>query len=192
MVLSDRDILEAIKAKHIKIEPLDENMIQPSSLDFRISNKFRVFRNYKYTFIDPRQKQDDLTELVELENGSPFMLHPGEFILSSSKEYIELDDSIVCRVEGKSSLGRLGLIIHATAGFVDPGFAGTITLELSNVSNLPIALYPDMKIGQFSFMFLKSKCIKPYGSKGLNSKYRGQIDPEPSQMYKNFTQGKLL
>jgi len=192
MVLSDCDIKEAIEKGHIKIDPFEEKMIQPSSLDFRISNKFRIFKNYKYTFIDPRQNQEDLTELVELKNGSPFIIHPGEFILSSSKEYLELDKTIVCRVEGKSSLGRLGLIIHATAGFVDPGWAGTITLELSNVSNLPIALYADMKIGQFSFMYLKTACAKPYGSEGLNNKYRGQINPEPSQMYKNFSQGKLL
>jgi dCTP deaminase len=192
MVLSDKDIKEAIKKGHIKMDPFEDKMIQPSSIDFRISNKFRVFRNYKYTFIDPRQKQEGLTDLIEIEEGSPFILHPGEFILSSSQEYLELDNTIVCRVEGKSSLGRLGLIIHATAGFVDPGWAGTITLELSNVSNLPIALYSGMKIGQFSFMYLKSPCEKPYGSAGLNNKYRGQVDPEPSQMYKNFKQGTLL
>jgi dCTP deaminase len=192
MVLSDVDLIKAIKSGRIKIDPYNKDLIQPSSIDFRISNKFRTFKNYKYTFIDPRQNQEDLTELVELKNGSPFIIHPGEFILSSSMEYLELDNTIVCRVEGKSSLGRLGLIIHATAGFVDPGWAGTITLELSNVSNLPIALYPEMKIGQFSFMNLSSPCQKPYGSKGLNNKYKGQVNPEPSQMYKNFHQSKLL
>lgn len=186
MVLSDRDIKEAIKSGDVKITPFDEKMIQPSSIDFHISNKFRVFENHKYSIIDPREKQEDLTRLVEVDKDERFVLHPGQFVLSSSEEYLELNDSIVCRVEGKSSLGRLGLIIHATAGFVDPGWAGTITLELSNVSNLPIALYPGMKIGQFSFMRLCSPCEAPYGARKLNSKYKGQIDPTASEMYKNF------
>ncbi|MFA4995563.1 MAG: dCTP deaminase [Patescibacteria group bacterium] len=189
MVFSDNDIKKAIEDKKIIITPEDDSMIQPSSYDVRLSNKFRVFNNYKYSIIDPREKQLDLTSLVELKNGSPFILHPGEFILGSTLEVIGLDKTVVARIEGKSSLGRLGLLIHSTAGYVDPGFKGTITLELSNVANLPIALYPGMKIGQLSFMNLCTPCETPYGSRKIGSKYQNQVDPTASEYYKNFKKG---
>lgn len=186
MVFSDGDIKKALDNNIIKITPRDDSMIQPSSYDVRLSHKFRVFSNYKYSIIDPREKQLNLTTLVEMENGKPFILHPGEFILACTLEVIELDRTVVSRIEGKSSLGRLGLLIHSTAGYVDPGFKGTITLELSNVAKLPIALYPEMKIGQLSFMKLCTPCEVPYGSKKIGSKYQNQVGPKASKYYKNF------
>jgi dCTP deaminase len=186
VVYSDSDIKKALQDSRIKITPIDQAMIQPSSYDVRISNKFRVFSNYKYGIIDPREAQEDLTSLVEVPENEKFILHPGEFVLSSTLEIISLQDNIVARIEGKSSLGRLGLMIHSTAGYIDPGFEGTITLELSNVANLPIAIYPGMKIGQISFMELKTKCQIPYGSQKIGSKYQNQIEPKAIEFYKNF------
>jgi dCTP deaminase len=188
VILSDRTIREQLAAGRIVIEPLDETLIQPSSIDVRISNLFRVFRNHTRGVIDVKHDMVDLTELVELTEGSdePFMLHPGEFVLGSTLERIAVPDDLVGRVEGKSSLGRLGLLIHSTAGFIDAGFDGHITLELANVASLPITLYPGMKIGQVSFMQMTTPAEHPYGSGAEGSKYQGQRGPTPSRYFENF------
>ena len=188
VILSDRTIREELAAGRIVIDPLDESLIQPSSIDVRISNLFRVFRNHTRGFIDVKQDMVDLTELVEIPAGSdePFMLHPGEFVLGSTLERIAVPDDLVGRVEGKSSLGRLGLLIHSTAGFIDAGFDGHITLELANVASLPITLYPGMKIGQVSFMKMTTPAERPYGSGAKGSKYQGQRGPTPSRYFENF------
>jgi dCTP deaminase len=186
VVLSDRSIRRALAAGRIRLEPLDEALIQPASIDVRCDRRFRVFRNSRYGFIDVRVEMPDLTELVEAADGEPFILHPGEFVLGSTLERIALGDDIVARLEGKSSLGRLGLQVHSTAGFVDPGFDGHVTLELANVSNLPITLLPGMKIGQVSFLELTEPAERPYGSGGLGSKYQGQVGPTPSEYWRNF------
>lgn len=186
MILSDRSIKEAIEAKRIIIDPLDMSCIQPSSIDVKVSNLFRVFRNHTAGTIDVKRDLSDLTELVEIESNGVFMLHPGEFVLGSTLERIAIANDLVARVEGKSSLGRLGLLIHSTAGFIDAGFDGHITLELSNVANLPITIYPAMKIGQVSFMTMTTPADKPYGSGAKGSKYQGQRGPTPSQYFKNF------
>ena len=185
MILSDRSIREELAAGRIVIDPLDESAIQPSSVDLHIDRYFRVFRNNLYPFIDVKQAQEDLTELVEVD-GEPFILHPGEFVLGSTLERVRLPDDIVGRLDGKSSLGRLGLLIHSTAGFIDPGWNGHVTLELSNVANLPITIYPEMKIGQLSFVQMSEPADAPYGSGGLGSKYQDQKGPTPSRYYKNF------
>ena len=185
MVLSDGAIRRHIEAGEIGIEPYEPALMQPSSLDVRVDRYFRVFRNSRYPFIDVREPQDELTELVEVDDG-PFILHPGEFVLGSTLERVRLADDLVARLEGKSSLGRLGLLIHSTAGFIDPGWDGHVTLELSNVANLPITIYPGMKIGQLSFMRLTEAAERPYGSGGLGSKYQGQRGPTPSRYYRNF------
>lgn len=186
MILSDRSIRSAISEGRIVIDPFDAAMIQPSSIDLRVDRYFRVFENHRYPFIDPKQNQLDLTTQVETEAADPFMLHPGEFVLGSTLESVRLGDDIVARLEGKSSLGRLGLLIHSTAGFVDPGFEGHLTLELSNVANLPIAIYPGMKIGQLSFYELSSPAESPYGTKRAGSKYQGQRGPTPSRIHEDF------
>ncbi|MCL4458337.1 MAG: dCTP deaminase [Chloroflexi bacterium] len=186
MVLSDRTIREEIRKGHIIIEPFDPKSIQPSSIDLHLDNKFRVFRNSRYPYIDVRKNMDDLTDLVEVPEDVPFILHPGEFVLGSTFEYVALPTYLVARLEGKSSLGRLGLLIHSTAGYVDPGWCGNLTLELSNVANLPITLYYKMKIGQISFFRMTTSVEKPYGSKGLQSKYQGQTGPTPSRFYLNY------
>ena len=186
MLLSDRDILVEINAERIRIEPYDEAMIQPSSIDFRLDRYFRVFENHRYPHIDPAADQSDLTRVVEPEGEEPFILHPGEFVLGSTHEVVSLPDDIAARVEGKSSLGRLGLLTHATAGFVDPGFSGHVTLELANVATLPIKLYPGMKIGQLCFFRLSSPAEHPYGSEKYGSRYQGQRGPTPSRSYANF------
>lgn len=192
MILSDRSIREQLHAGRIVIDPLDESLIQPSSIDVRISHLFRVFRNHTAAVIDVKQDQQALTELVEMPVGDDgvgdeaFMLHPGEFVLGSTFERMALPDDIVGRVEGKSSLGRLGLLIHSTAGFVDSGFDGHITLELANVASLPITLYPGMKIGQISFMQMTTAADAPYGSGASGSKYQGQRGPTPSRYFENF------
>ncbi|MER3405066.1 MAG: dCTP deaminase [Chloroflexota bacterium] len=187
MVLSDRTIREYIEAGRIIIEPYEPSFVQPSSVDLRLDRSFRVFRNNRHPYIDVRRNQDDLTDLVEVPDGEPFMLHPGEFVLGSTLEWVQLPDDLVGRLEGKSSLGRLGLLIHSTAGFVDPGFRGHLTLELSNVATLPITLYPGMKIGQISFIMLTTPAEHPYGSTVTGSKYQGQRGPTPSRYYLNFT-----
>lgn len=186
MVLSDRGIRAAIAAGRIALDPFDETLIQPASVDVRCDRRFRVFRNNRYGHIDVKQEQAELTELIEITDGGPFILHPGEFVLGATLERVTLSDDIVSRLEGKSSLGRLGLQVHSTAGFIDPGFDGHVTLELANVANLPITLYPEMKIGQLSFLNLDGPAEHPYGSGALGSKYQGQVGPTPSAYWKNF------
>jgi len=186
VLLSDRDILAEIDAKRIVIEPYEEEMVQPSSIDFRLDKFFRIFDNHKYPTIDPRADQSDLTREIEVTGEEPFILHPGEFVLGSTYEVVTLPDDLAARVEGKSSLGRLGLLTHATAGFVDPGFSGHVTLELANVATLPIKLYPGMKIGQLCFFRLTSAALHPYGSAKYGSRYQGQRGPTPSRSYANF------
>ena len=187
MVLSDRTIKRLLDEGRIGIDPYDETLLQPSSLDVRVDRFFRVFRNSRYPYIDVKEPMEDLTELVEVsDEEQPFILHPGEFVLGSTLERVTLPDDLVARLEGKSSLGRLGLLIHSTAGYVDPGFEGHLTLELSNVANLPITIYPDMKIGQISFFTLTSQAENPYGSDKVRSKYQGQRGPTPSRYFENF------
>jgi len=188
VILSDRTLREQLAAGRIVIDPLDDSLIQPSSVDVRISNLFRVFRNHTRGIIDVKQDTSDLTELIEIppDSDRPFILHPGEFVLGSTLERIGVPDDLVGRVEGKSSLGRLGLLIHSTAGFIDAGFDGHITLELANVASLPITLYPGMKIGQVSFMKMTSPAENPYGAGARGSKYQGQRGPTPSRYFENF------
>ena len=186
MILSDRSIKESIASGRITVSPYEEALVQPASIDIRLDGRFLVFRNYKHSFIDPKAPQPDLTEMVTVGPDEPFIVHPGEFILGNTVERISLGDDLVARLEGKSSLGRLGLIVHATAGYVDPGFDGNITLELSNVANLPIRLYPGMKIGQISFFAMSTPADRPYGHPGLGSKYKGQDAPTASRMHLNF------
>ena len=188
MILSDRSIKESIASGRIVITPYDEGLVQPASIDIRLDGRFLVFRNYKHSCIDPKALQEDLTEMVTVAEGDPFIVHPGEFILGNTVERVKLGDDLVARLEGKSSLGRLGLIVHATAGYVDPGFDGNITLELSNVANLPIRLYPGMKVGQISFFAMTTPADRPYGSPGLGSKYKGQTAPTASKMHLNFSE----
>jgi dCTP deaminase len=185
VVLSDRTIRRLLGEGRIEIDPYDESLLQPSSVDVRVDRYFRVFHNARYPFIDVREPQEDLTELVEVGD-EPFILHPGEFVLGSTLERIRLPDDLVARLEGKSSLGRLGLLIHSTAGFIDPGWDGHVTLELSNVANLPITIYHGMKIGQLSFVQLSEPAESPYGSGSLGSKYQGQKGPTPSRYWQNF------
>jgi dCTP deaminase len=186
VVLSDRTIRAEIDSGRIEIDPFDPEMVQPSSVDVRVDKSFRVFHNNRYPFIDVRQPMEDLTELVVIENGRPFILHPGEFVLGQTLERVTLPDDLVARLEGKSSLGRLGLLIHSTAGFVDSGFSGNLTLELSNVANLPITIYHGMPIGQLSFMRMDGPVERPYGSRETSNKYQGQTEPTPSRFYLNF------
>jgi len=185
-VLSDRDIRAAMQAGRIRIDPYDASCLQPSSVDLHLDADFRVFRNNRYPYIDVRDPQPDLTELLHIADDEPFILHPGEFVLGSTLERLTLPDDLVARLEGKSSLGRLGLLIHSTAGFIDPGWDGHVTLELSNVANLPITIYPGMKIGQVSFVQLSEPAERPYGSEGIGSKYQGQKGPTPSRYWQNF------
>ncbi len=186
MVLSDAAIRRQIEAGRITIEPYDATLMQPASLDVRVDRLFRVFRNSRYPYIDVKAEQNELTELVEVDHEEAFILHPGEFVLGSTLERVRLPDDLVARLEGKSSLGRLGLLIHSTAGFIDPGWDGHVTLELSNVANLPITIYAGMKIGQLSFVQLSEPALRPYGAGGLGSKYQGQRGPTPSRYWKNF------
>jgi dCTP deaminase len=187
VVLSDRTIRSEIEAGRIVIDPYDASLIQPSSVDVRVDSRFRVFHNSRYPYIDVRQPMEDLTELVEKPGDEPFILHPGEFVLGQTLERVTLPDDLVARLEGKSSLGRLGLLIHSTAGFVDSGFSGNLTLELSNVANLPITIYYGMPIGQISFMRMDGPVEHPYGSGEKASKYQGQDEPTPSRFYLNFS-----
>jgi dCTP deaminase len=187
VLLSDRDLKRALADGRMGLDPFDEAMVQPSSIDVRLDRYFRVFANHRYTHIDPAAQQDDLTELVEPPGDEPFILHPGEFVLGSTLEVISLGDDLASRLEGKSSLGRLGLLTHSTAGFIDPGFSGHVTLELSNVANLPIKLYPGMKIGQICVIQLTSPSEHPYGSSVYGSRYQDQRGPTPSRSYLRFT-----
>ena len=191
MLLSDRDIKAEIDSDRVRLEPYDPGMIQPSSIDVRLDKFFRLFDNHKYPVIDPSQDQPDLTRLVEVEPNDGFVLHPGEFVLGSTLETVTLPDDLAARVEGKSSLGRLGLMTHATAGFVDPGFSGHVTLELSNVATLPIILWPGMKIGQLCFFRLSSPAENPYGSAKYGSHYQGQRGPTASRSFQGFHRTEL-
>ena len=186
MLLSDGDIRKEIASGRITLEPWDPEMVQPSSVDVRIDRYFRVFENHRYPHIDPAEEQPDLTRLVETPGDEPFILHPGEFVLASTYEVITLPDDVSARLEGKSSIGRLGLLTHSTAGFIDAGFSGHVTLELSNVATLPIKLWPGMKIGQLCFFRLTSPAEQPYGSGASGSRYQGQRGPTPSKSYQNF------
>ena len=186
MLLSDRDIRAEIESGRVVLDPYDEAMLQPSSVDVRLDRYFRLFDNHKYPVIDPSQDQPDLTRLVEVSSDDPFVLHPGEFVLGSVYEVVTLPDDIAARVEGKSSLGRLGLLTHATAGFIDPGFSGHVTLELSNVATLPILLWPGMKIGQLCFFRLTSAAEHPYGSERYGSRYQNQRGPTASRSFQSF------
>jgi dCTP deaminase len=181
MILSDRSLREALRDGRIAVDPLAEGALQPSSIDLRLDALFRVFRNYSAGFLDLAAIPEDLTEVVEVPFGSAFILHPGEFVLGATIERITVADDLVARLEGKSSLGRLGLLIHSTAGFIDPGFTGHVTLELSNVAQLPITLYPGMRVGQISFLQMTTRAEVPYGSDALGSKYQGQRGPTPSR-----------
>ena len=191
MLLSDRDIRAQIDSGRVRLDPWDPTMVQPSSVDVRLDRYFRLFDNHKYPVIDPSQDQPELTRLVEVEGEEPFVLHPGEFVLGSTYEEITLPDDVAARVEGKSSLGRLGLLTHATAGFVDPGFTDHVTLELSNVATLPIVLHPGMKIGQLCFFQLSSPAEHPYGSSAKGSHYQGQRGPTASRSFQNFHRSKV-
>ena len=186
MLLSDRDIKAEIDAGRVQLDPFDAAMVQPSSVDVRLDRFFRVFENHRYPHIDPAQEQPDLTRMVEPAAEEPFILHPGEFALASTYEVVTLPDDVAGRLEGKSSLGRLGLLTHSTAGFIDPGFSGHVTLELSNVATLPIKLWPGMKIGQLCLFRLSSAAEHPYGSAKYGSRYQGQRGPTPSKSYLNF------
>jgi len=186
VLLSDRDIRAAIEARDVVLEPFAADMVQPSSVDVRIDRFFRLFDNHKYAVIDPALEQPELTRLVEVEPDDAFVLHPGEFVLASTYEVVSLSAGIAARLEGKSSLGRLGLLTHSTAGFIDPGFSGHVTLELSNVATLPIKLWPGMKIGQLCFFRLSSPAEHPYGTDRYGSRYQGQRGPTASRSYRNF------
>ncbi len=186
MILSDHTIREQVAAGRIVIEPFDDSCVQPSSVDLHLDKYFRVFRNHTMGHIDVKQNLEELTELVSAADDDPFILHPGEFVLGSTLERVAIPDDLVGRIEGKSSLGRLGLLIHTTAGFVDAGWDGQLTLEFHNVANLPITLYPNMKIGQISFMQMTSPADNPYGTSALGSKYQGQVGPRPSRYWENF------
>ncbi len=189
MLLSDRDIRAEIEAGRVRLEPWDPTLLQPSSVDLRLDRYFRTFVNHRYTHIDPATQQDELTKAVETAPDEPFVLHPGEFVLGSTYEVITLPDDVAGRLEGKSSLGRLGLLTHSTAGFIDPGFSGHVTLELSNVANLPIMLWPGMKVGQLCLFRLSSPAEHPYGSPIYGSRYQGQSGPTPSRSFQSFRRG---
>ena len=186
MLMSDRDIRASIESGQIGLEPLDMSLLQPSSFDVRIDRFFRLFDNHKYAFIDPAEPQEELTRFIEVAPDEPFILHPGEFVLGSTYEFVKLPDNVAARLEGKSSLGRLGLVTHSTAGFVDPGFNGHVTLELSNMATLPIKLWPGMKIGQLCFFQLSSPSETPYGSAKYLNRYQGQRGPTASRSHLNF------
>ncbi|MBN9105172.1 MAG: dCTP deaminase [Propionibacteriaceae bacterium] len=191
MLLSDRDIRAEVDAGRIVLDPWDAEMVQPASIDVRLDRYFRLFDNHRYPFIDPAEEQPELTRLVEVASDEPFILHPGEFVLASTYEVITLPDDIAARLEGKSSLGRLGLLTHSTAGFVDPGFTGHVTLELSNVATLPIKLWPGMKVGQFCFFRLSSPAEHPYGTGPYGNRYQGQRGPTASRSFESFHRTRL-
>ena len=186
VLLSDRDIRAELDAGRVVLDPYEPSMLQPSSIDVRLDKFFRLFDNHRYPFIDPSQEQPELTRLVEAQGDEPLVLHPGEFVLGSTFETVTLPDDVAARLEGKSSLGRLGLLTHSTAGFIDPGFSGHVTLELSNVATLPITLWPGMKIGQLCFFRLSSPAENPYGSEAYGSRYQGQRGPTASRSWQSF------
>ncbi|RNL83014.1 dCTP deaminase [Halostreptopolyspora alba] len=191
MLLSDRDLISEIERGRVTIDPYDPKLVQPSSIDVRLDRYFRVFENHKYPHIDPSVEQPDLTRLIEGDRDEPFILHPGEFVLASTYEIVTLPDDLASRLEGKSSLGRLGLLTHSTAGFIDPGFSGHVTLELSNVATLPMKLYPGMRIGQLCMFRLSSPAEFPYGSTRYGSRYQGQRGPTPSRSHMNFRRDRI-
>lgn len=191
MLLSDRDIRAELDRERIRLDPYDPAMIQPSSIDVRLDRYFRLFDNHKYPFIDPAEDQPELTHLIDVRPDEPFILHPGEFVLASTFEAVTLPDDVAARLEGKSSLGRLGLLTHSTAGFIDPGFTGHVTLELSNVATLPIKLWPGMKIGQLCFFRLSSASERPYGSAEYSSRYQGQRGPTASRSFQSFSRADV-
>lgn len=186
MLLSDRDIRAELDSGRVGLDPLDPAMVQPASVDVRLDRFFRLFDNHRYAHIDPRQEQDELTRLVEVDPDESFILHPGEFVLGSTYEQVTLPDDLAARLEGKPSLGRLGLLTHSTAGFIDPGFSGHVTLELSNVATLPITLWPGMKIGQLCFFRLSSAAQSPYGTGANQNRYQGQRGPTASRAHRDF------
>ena len=186
MLLSDKDIRAQVDAGRVVLDPYDPEMIQPSSIDVRLDKYFRLFDNHRYAVIDPAEEQPELTRLVEVPSGESLVLHPGEFVLGSTYEAVTLPDDVAARLEGKSSLGRLGLLTHSTAGFVDPGFTGHVTLELSNVATLPIKLWPGMKVGQLCFFRLSSPADEPYGAGANGSRYQGQRGPTASRSWMSF------
>ena len=186
MLLSDRDILAEVDAGQIALDPWDPAMLQPSSVDVRLDKYFRVFENHRYPHIDPAEEQPELTRLIEVGDGEAFVLHPGEFVLGSTWEQVSLPATVAARLEGKSSLGRLGLLTHSTAGFIDPGFSGHVTLELSNMATLPVKLWPGMKIGQLCFFRLSSEAEHPYGSQKYGSRYQGSAAPPRHRSHLNF------
>ena len=187
MILSDRSINEAIASGRLGIEPFNPQLVQPSSIDVRLDNRFLVFRNTKRAYIDVKQPADDLMEMIEVGSGEPMFLHPHEFVLGSTIERVRMPEDLVARLEGRSSLGRLGVVIHSTAGFIDPAFEGHVTLEISNLANLPIALYAGMRIGQLSFSLMTTPAERPYGP-ARGSKYSGQDLPTASRLYLDFQQ----
>ncbi|MDO4259684.1 MAG: dCTP deaminase [Actinomycetaceae bacterium] len=191
MLLSDRDIVAALDSGRIALDPLERSFVQPASIDVRLDRLFRLFDNHRYSVIDPAQDQSELTRLVEVDPDQPFVLHPGEFVLGATFELVTLGDDIAARLEGKSSLGRLGLLTHSTAGFIDPGFSGHVTLELSNTATMPILLHPGMKIGQLCFFNLSSPAQHPYGSDGAGSHYQGQRGPTASRSHQRFTRTRI-
>lgn len=186
MILSDKSIKELLKSKKLVITPFDEDLVQPSSYNLRLANTFRIFRNTKHAFLDTKKPVSDFMELIEIKNDEPIIIHPREFLLGETREYFEFPNDMVGRLEGKSSLARLGIIIHTTAGYFDPGFKGTGTLEITNLANIPIALYPGMKIAQMSFHYLSTPADFPYGSRSLGSKYQGQHGPTESRLFREF------
>lgn len=191
MLLSDRDIRAELKSGRVVLDPFDDDLVQPSSVDVRIDRYFRLFDNHKYPVIDPALEQPELTRLVDVETDDAFVLHPGEFVLASTFEIVTLPDDVAARLEGKSSLGRLGLLTHSTAGFIDPGFSGHVTLELSNVATLPIKLWPGMRIGQLCFFRLSSPAEHPYGSGRYGSRYQGQRGPTASRSFQSFQRTRV-
>lgn len=191
MLLSDRDILAGIGDGQIGLDPWEPAMLQPSSVDVRLDKYFRAFENHRYPVIDPSEEQPELTRMIECADGEPFVLHPGEFVLGATYERVRLGDAVAARLEGKSSLGRLGLLTHSTAGFIDPGFMGHVTLELSNMATLPIKLWPGMKVGQLCFFRLTSPAEHPYGSAKYGSRYQGQRGPTASRSHLNFRVTKV-
>ena len=191
MLLSDRDIRVELASGRVVLDPFDAELVQPSSIDVRLDRYFRLFDNHKYPHIDPAEDQPHLTRLVEPDGDEPFILHPGEFVLASTYEQVTLPDDVAARLEGKSSLGRLGLLTHSTAGFIDPGFSGHVSLELSNVATLPIKLWPGMKIGQLCLFRLSSPAEHPYGSARYGSRYQNQRGPTASRSALNFYRARL-
>jgi dCTP deaminase len=180
-VLSDGTIRRFVDEGRLRIEPWDPLMVQPASVDLKLGSSFRVFHNHRIQVIDLADPPQGLTEHVEIDPDDPFVIHPGEFVLGRTAEHVEIPDDVVARIEGKSSLGRLGLIVHATAGFVDPGFTGTLTLEITNFNSVPIVLRPGLPIAQLSFMTLDRPAERPYGHPDLGSHYHGQVDATESR-----------